>query len=133
MYQEITYLYRHETRPDAWYPMTEGVQHSVSTQDFIAAKVAESSVWLIDTDSFKRSWPSSAWPGGYPLYYIVKDGGLLCPTCANEEFHRTGDPDDGQFFIVGQDVNYEDNDMWCDHCNTKIPAAYSCDDEGQID
>ena len=20
-----------------------------------------------------------AWPGGYPLYYVCKDGGVLCP------------------------------------------------------
>jgi hypothetical protein len=23
--------------------------------------------------------PSHAWPGGYPLYYITKDGGVLSP------------------------------------------------------
>jgi hypothetical protein len=32
-----------------------------------------------DDDGQLSQW---AWPGGYPLYYMVEDGGALCPTCA---------------------------------------------------
>jgi hypothetical protein len=29
--------------------------------------------------------PAYAWPGGYPLYYLCADNGVLCPQCANME------------------------------------------------
>ena len=32
---------------------------------------------------FERvEWDSWAWPGGYPLYYLCDDGGVLCPSAA---------------------------------------------------
>src|SRR5437899_2447381 len=27
--------------------------------------------------------PAYAWPGGYPIVYMAKDNGILCPKCAN--------------------------------------------------
>ena len=29
--------------------------------------------------------PAYAWPGGYPIYYVLADGETLCPACANRE------------------------------------------------
>lgn len=55
------------------------------------------------------SLPAFAWPGGYPLYYVCQDGETLCQ---------------GQWLIVGQEVNYEDDSLFCDHCNAKVEAAY---------
>jgi hypothetical protein len=72
-------------------------------------------------------WPSHAWPGGYPIYYVVADGGVLCPSCANQELYRTIDPDDDQFHIVASDINYEDQSLYCDHCNSRIDPAYGED------
>ncbi len=28
---------------------------------------------------------SYAWPGGYPIYYLDGESGVLCPKCANKE------------------------------------------------
>jgi hypothetical protein len=28
--------------------------------------------------------PAYAWPGGYPIVYMARDNGILCPRCANE-------------------------------------------------
>jgi hypothetical protein len=28
--------------------------------------------------------PAYAWPGGYPIYYVAADNGVLCPVCAND-------------------------------------------------
>jgi hypothetical protein len=64
--------------------------------------------------------------GGYPLYHIVDDGGVLCPDCANEHGH-TEERNDG-WRIVASDVNWEDNELHCDHCGEPIPAAYGEDD-----
>ena len=30
-------------------------------------------------------YPAYAWPGGYPVYYVTADSGVLCPKCANED------------------------------------------------
>ena len=69
-------------------------------------------------------WQSYAWPGGYEIVYVVQDGGVLCHQCANKELMRTLDPDDSQFHIVGDFINYEDTDLFCDHCNRKIGPEY---------
>lgn len=76
----------------------------------------------------QRRWPAYAWPGGYPIYYVTVDGGVLCPKCANENLAETtnADPDtlDEQWAIQGNDVNWEDEDLICDNCNQKIESAY---------
>jgi len=71
---------------------------------------------------------------GYPSYYIMADGGSLCPGCANTEdqvyLDVDGPPDgmdDPQWEVVGQEVNYEDENLCCDHCNKKIESAYGED------
>lgn len=66
-----------------------------------------------------------AWPGGYPLFYVTKDSGILCPDCANKNMELTKDDNDPQWFIIGADINYEDNELFCDNCNGNIGAAYS--------
>lgn len=65
-------------------------------------------------------------PGGYPLYYVVKDGGVLCPKCARmaESEGLTDDPDDPQWCIIACDINYEDDTLYCDHCGDNIESAY---------
>lgn len=71
-----------------------------------------------------------AWPGGYPVYYVTKDCGVLCPDCARmaDREGLTGDPDDSQWFIVGTDINWEDPDLTCDHCSKRIESAYAEDE-----
>jgi hypothetical protein len=69
-------------------------------------------------------WESWAWPGGYEIHYYTVDGGVLCHECANAELPRTLDPDDTQFHIVAEDVNWEDPDFYCDHCNRQIKSEY---------
>ncbi len=77
------------------------------------------------------SLPAYAWPGGYPIYYVCQDGGTLCPTCANGgngSIAYIGNSSDGiedaQWHIVGQEVNYEVESLFCDNCNAKVDAAY---------
>jgi hypothetical protein len=76
-------------------------------------------------------WPSYGWPGGYEIHYYTKDGGVLCHHCANDELPRTLDPDDDQFRIVASDINYEDEDLFCDHCTRQIEPAYGASEETQ--
>lgn len=66
--------------------------------------------------------PSYAWPGGYPLFYLDKEGNVLCPSCANREIDQAQE-------VIAQDVNWEDPSLFCDDCSTRIQSAYSDDEE----
>lgn len=66
-------------------------------------------------------WESYAWPGGYEVYYLVRDGGVLCHQCANEHLNRTIDPEDWEWYIVAANTMYEGVD-YCDHCSRAISA-----------
>ncbi len=57
------------------------------------------------------------WPGGYPVFYITNEG-AICPDCANN------DPND----VIGYGVNWEDPDMYCNDCDTRIESAYADED-----
>lgn len=71
------------------------------------------------------SLPSFTWPGGYPLFYLMADSGVLCPDCANnEEEASTDSKDDAQWHIIAVEVNWETEGMICDHCNAQIESAY---------
>ena len=78
----------------------------------------------------KGEYDSFAWPGGYPLYYLTKDGGVLCPGCANNNKELTNDPADPQWFIIAVDINYEDPSLYCDNCSERVESAY-CEEEGE--
>lgn len=73
-----------------------------------------------------------AWPGGYPLYYLVADGETLCPSCVNKELKlvvdATIDGNDKQWEVVGREPNWEDASMYCVHCNQRIESAYAEDE-----
>ena len=71
-----------------------------------------------------------AWPGGYPLFILTDDGRTLHPDCAKAEFHQIAhDTVKGWkgsgWVAVAADINYEDPDMYCDHCNERIESAYA--------
>jgi hypothetical protein len=68
-------------------------------------------------------WESHSDLGGYPLFYLTADMGVLCPCCANENMRLTLDGDD-QWRIVAVEINYEDEDLMCDNCYQKIASAY---------
>lgn len=75
--------------------------------------------------------PAYAWPGGYPLYYLTADNGILCPACANGENGSLASADldpncreDRQWLLVDCDVHYEGAPLVCDHCNAEIESAY---------
>ena len=69
------------------------------------------------------SFARYAWPGGYPIYHICIDGGVLCPSCANDEGHTDAPDDDWR--IVASDINWEDQHLTCDHCAFPIESAYA--------
>ena len=74
--------------------------------------------------------PAYAWPGGYPLFYLTADNGVLCSDCANMAVAEdlAFDSTDEQWYLIDYDINYEDKNLYCDHCSNYIESAYG-DDE----
>jgi hypothetical protein len=73
-----------------------------------------------------------AWPGGYPLCYVMDDGAALCPACVTRErariFRSVHERARDGWQVEGVDVNYEDSALYCDHCGTRIESAYAEDE-----
>lgn len=67
-----------------------------------------------------------AWPGGYPMFAVTSDGAALCHRCCQSERSAIG-------FTYGTDgwvidalgVNWEDPELYCDHCGERIESAYA--------
>ena len=69
-----------------------------------------------------------AFPGGYPLHLITKDGACLCVECARVNFYNIvysalRDINDG-WLVAGVSINWEDTDLICDNCAEPIQSAY---------
>ena len=68
-----------------------------------------------------------AWPGGYPLYFIMYDGEALSFAAARENakqiIRAIRDNDHSGWHAVGCDVNYED-ELYCAHTGHAIESAY---------
>src|SRR5262245_12808100 len=76
-----------------------------------------------------------AWPGGYPVFYLARSGWkneetgelelnqydksefVICPSCA-------GTAKDNDAILIAYDINYEDDDLYCEVCEERIESAY---------
>jgi hypothetical protein len=82
------------------------------------------------TKDFKAALRSGpyAWPGGYPLFFLVSDGEAVSFAAARENAKqilqaiRWGS--DCGWRVVGVQVNWEDQDLYCAHTGNKIESAY---------
>ncbi len=69
-----------------------------------------------------------AWPGGYPMFFVCEDNGVLCPACVNKErklIDAAAADHDAQWNVVAADINYEDDSLYCDNCSQRIESAYA--------
>lgn len=69
------------------------------------------------------------WPGGYPLFLIMSDSAVLCVECGKKEYKQIAyscrhNLNDG-WKTESADINWEDQELYCDHCNKQIEPAYS--------
>lgn len=71
------------------------------------------------------------WPGGYPRFFICSDGGCLTFKAAKEEQElieqAIEDNDNSGWRVIGCEINWEDNSLYCDHTGEKIKSAYAED------
>lgn len=70
-----------------------------------------------------------AWPGGYPLLWVMADGGQLCARCVERESKLvaaalTEPGTDPQWEPVAVDPYYEGPPVACDHCGQLTESAY---------
>ena len=66
-----------------------------------------------------------SWPGGYPMFAVTDDGGSLCHQCCRDErlVIATTTGTDG-WCVKALAVNWEDPELFCDHCSDLIESAY---------
>ena len=64
------------------------------------------------------------------MFAVTSDGGCLCKDCCKSEHNSIGFTygTDG-WAIVALTVNWEDPDLFCDHCGDRIESAYA---EGEV-
>ena len=62
---------------------------------------------------------------GYPLWYVIDDYKCQCNECA------TISKSEGCTVLA--QVNYDDDNLWCDECSVKIESAYADEDTEDFD
>ena len=81
-------------------------------------------------ENCKEVTPSKyAWPGGYPIFYIVGekdkphhgDIAEFCPSCVPANLG-------GEDEVIAAEINYEDAELFCDGCGKRIESAYAEDE-----
>lgn len=75
-----------------------------------------------------------AWPGGYPLYFVMADGEALSFAAAlgnRAELYKTFDhePDHDEWRPLAVEINWECSDLYCAHTGELIETAYEQEDE----
>lgn len=72
-----------------------------------------------------------AWPGGYPLYFVMSDGAALSFKAARSNARlilgAIQDGDSSGWCPIGLDINYEDANLYCADSGERIPSAYADD------
>lgn len=74
-----------------------------------------------------------AWPGGYPLYFVMADGEALSFAAAKAERRNILEALKlfnthhlrGEWLPVAVEINYEDGELYCAHTNERIESAYA--------
>jgi len=78
-----------------------------------------------------------AWPGGYPLYFVTRDGAALSFEAVRSMFRQVAsdfvDDTSTGWRVEAVDANYEDSELRCDHTGELIPSAYGDDESGDPD
>lgn len=76
--------------------------------------------------------------GGYPLYFVMKDGEAMSFRAAEREKDRIREAFQDQMSFdrdwipVGVEINYEDENLYCCHTGLKIDSAYGDPEEGPV-
>ena len=68
-----------------------------------------------------------AWPGGYPMILVMRDGEALCYCCARDNVRQilrdTRRDSRSGWAAEGVDINYE-GESFCANCSERLETAY---------
>lgn len=72
------------------------------------------------------NFPAYAWPGGYPIVYVMADGETICADCANGGSGSIAavDHEEKEWRIIGCNVHWEGEPETCAHCGKQVESAY---------
>jgi hypothetical protein len=79
---------------------------------------------------FRRAMRNGAyaWPGGYPMFFLMSDGEALSFKAAKENVREMLEAlvagDNSGWRPVALEVNWEDDTLTCAHTNEPIESAY---------
>lgn len=69
-----------------------------------------------------------AWPGGYPLYFLMSDGEALDFEAAESEAelirNAIRENDNSEWRVIACCINWDDEELYCAHSCRKIASAY---------
>jgi hypothetical protein len=92
-----------------------------------------------EEDARGEEWPTLvkyAWPGGYTIIYITKQGEVICPDCAQEVVTEFLKQDDDTKYgwmhddpVIGCQTYDEGPDEECAECSEAIESSYGDPDE----
>jgi len=69
-----------------------------------------------------------AWPGGYPLYWLMDDGAScafeVCKMERRNMLEALANKSNDGWRPIALEVNWEDGEMFCAHTGEQIESAY---------
>lgn len=85
-----------------------------------------------DHNAINSALQGYAWPGGYPVFLVMRDGDTLCPACVRSNLRLIvqGTHDRRPRWSSGweaeaADINWEDPNLTCNNCGKRIESAYT--------
>ena len=69
------------------------------------------------------------WPGGYALFLVTADGGVLCSDCVRAEYrniydsHKTQTNDGWQPTGIAASAEIDIETVYCDHCGRDLSTV----------
>ena len=79
-------------------------------------------------------WGPYIWPGGYPQFLWIHEGDILCWKCFKENYAEiwralVADDQESDWYPLSIEANWEDDWLYCCHCNTHLESAYGAPEE----
>ena len=75
-----------------------------------------------------------AWPGGYPQFLWLHPDEFLCWPCFRQEYNPiwtalVSDDQESDWYPLSIEANWEDDALYCSHCNAHLESAYGAPEE----
>ena len=96
----------------------------IAARTMVLAKQA-----VVLEDEPPRKFPAFAWPGGYTIIYVTREGDILCADCMNDP--GAADLGNDSARVIGVDTYDDGPPDRCANCNAEIESSYGDPDEDE--